>query len=542
MDSIDLSLPFRKTVAKVVQPAMAAASKKATENVGDIVSNLNTKFGWKLWVTAGVLIFVLYYFVGQTKYNPNEVQIPTPIPNNVAPDHLKMADEAFGQFGQTGHPQDYQIAVENYMKALASLGNQAPAQIKGHIFHQLATLYHEGVPEDDNGNGIPPNAQEAIYFYREAIKQGHHDAVLPLASIYHWGLTGYEGNREVSKHLYAVVLKTGTDYEKGLAKDRLRQMREETGQTVGSGMLEDESGVAGNFSTSAFGANPYAENFMDIDRSPFSLGKDETTKDIDEKYVDDLIQNKLGINARQRQTDVKQQQYNKTFKDPQNARDHIVVNSAKQSLERLRANTHIQYDIPTTFKMIHEYILKKSDVSQKKRDTAAHVLREMSKGIANLGYEQSKEIEALHLVWNRIHSQAYAQDAEKRKCLTENLVNELAESMEFGELVCPTGRLNRIIDALNHQDPLVNIQPKWAVQQMMVAKAGDIQKKMLAKSSPETRDAMASKNPSARQRQLQEEFVQKVKSSIEREMTRTYVDTGIMSRDLLKTELDSWIL
>jgi hypothetical protein len=532
MENIDLSLPFRKAATKVVQ----STAKKATENVGEVVSNLNTTFGWKLWVAAAILVFVLYYFfIGQTKYNPNEVVLPTQQQPVTAPppEYLKLADTAADQFGASGNVEQYQMAIDNYMEALANSANE---KAQGHIFHQLATLYHSGVPE-----AVPPNAQEAIYFYREAIKQGYHDAVLPLASIYHWGLTGYEGNREVAKHLYGVVLKTGTDYEKGIAKDRLRQMREETGQTVGSGMLEDESNVTGNFTTSTFGANPYAENFMDLDKSPFTIGKDETTKDIDEKYVDDLIQNKLGINARQRRPKEKHNAA-KTFKDPQNARDHMVVNSAKQSLERLRANTHIQYDIPTTFKMIHEYILKKSDASQKKRETAAHVLREMSKGIANLGYDQSKEIEALHLVWNRIHSQAYAQDAEKRKSLTENLVNELAESVEFGELVCPTGRLNRIIDSLNHQDPLVNIQPKWAVQQMMVMKAGEIQKKLLEKSQPEVRDAMASKNPSARQRQLQEEFIQKVKSSIDRDLTRTYVDTGIMSKELLKTELDSWIL
>lgn len=537
MDKIDLSIPFRKVAQKTATEVLNAVSATPSSSASI----------FKFLVVGALVMFVAYFFFGPATA---PAQPPQRLPQSAAPDALKLAENAFekatgGGTGGTGGTgaHVYNFAIENYMEALSNPKNASQV---GHICHRLASLYHQGCPESQDGPGVPPNAEEAIHFYREAIKNGYHGAILPLASIYHWGLTRFEGNREVAKHLYGVVLKTGTEYEKGLAKDRLRQMREESGQAVGSGMLEEEASVsAGNFSTTNFGGNPYAENFMDFEKSPYSIGKDESTRDIDEKYVDDLIQNKLGIQGRMRKepaataTGSKRTQ---VVSDPQNARDHVVVNSAKQSLERLRANTHIQYDIPTTFKMLHEYILKKSDVQQRKRELAAQVLRELSKGIANLGYEQSKEIEALHLVWNRIHSQIYAQDAEKRKCLTENLVNELSECIEYGELVCPTGRLNRIIDALNHQDPIVDIQPKWAVQQAMTARAGVIQKSMLAKSPPDIRDAMEARNPSARQRQLQEEFTQKVRAAIERDLMRRYVDTGMMSKELLKTELDAWVL
>lgn len=529
---IDLSVPFRKAVAKVVHVG-GVAGIEATEK-------LASSGGLKIIIAVGVVLFIAYFFFSSSssQYDKNPQQQTSRQPKSPAPNVLKLADDAFELSNSDSY--QYKFAVENYMEAL----NSATESNIGHIYHRLATLFHQGCPESADAGGVAPNAEDAIHFYREAIKHGYHDAVLPLASIYHWGLPKFEGNRDVAKHLYGVILKTGTDYEKGLAKDRLRQMREETGQSVGSGMLDEEASVsAGSFSTSNFGANPYAENFMDFDKSPYTIGKDDSTRDIDEKYVDDLIQNKLGIKDRNRVGGGSQKIRKNIIKsDPQNARDHVVVNSAKQSLERLRANTHIQYDIPTTFKMLHEYIVKKSDVSKGKRELAAQVLRELSKGIANLGYEQSKEIEALHLVWNRINSQVYAQDAEKRKSLTENLVNELAECIEYGELVCPTGRLNRIIDTLNHQDPIVDIQPKWAVQQAMTARAGVIQKSLLAKSAPDVRDAMESRNPSARQRQLQEEFTQKVRSAIERDLTRRYVDTGMMSKDLLKTELDAWLL
>jgi uncharacterized protein YukE len=542
MESLDLSVPFRRAAAKVVNVGGSVGARVAEQtggSVSNVVSDLNSKYRWKLWIAAGVLLFALYYFfIAQSKTDPNKVQLPR-APQTPAPNSLEMADQAFERYDNTTDPYDmaqhYQFAIDNYMDAMNT--TQDP-QVLGHIFHRLAILFHQGVPEGDAGGGVPPDAQQAIQFYREAIKMGYHGSVMPLASIYHWGLTGFEGNREVAKHLYGVVLKVGTEYEKGQAKDRLRQMREEDGHAVSNGMLEEEASVsAGNFSTSGFGSNAFAEHFMDFNKSPYEIGRDETTKGMDEKYVDDLIENKLSI--RGRRTDSRPKV---VTRDPQNARDHVVVNSAKQSLERLRANTHIQYDVPTTFKMIHEYIVKKSDATQTKRERAAQVLRELSKGIANLGYEQAKEIEALQLVWNRINSQVYSQQSDKRHALMENLVTELSECIEYGELVCPTGRLNRIIDTLNHQDPIVNIQPKWAIQKTMVARAGAIEKAMLSKSRAEVREAMRAVNPTARQRQLQTEFMQKVRSAIERDLTRRYVDTGLMTKALLKTELDSWML
>ena len=534
MEGIDLSVPFRKTAAKT-----AKLVQLPTASSHSIFKN------WKAIAIVGVVAFAIYYFWLGTK--PTEQfqskGMTTKKKVEVVP-HFQNGESAFKRYQSSamGKERHWNEAVDHYQQALA---DPQPGDPIGQICFRLAALFHQGVPEsyDDKADmrmpGIPPDAEQAIHYYREAIKQGYHGAVLPLASIYHWGLTGFEGNREVAKHLYGVVLKTGTTYEKGQAKDRLRQMKEEDGHAISNGMLEDDMGVTASFGNTSFGNDPYVEHFMDIDKSPYALGKDESTRDLDEKYVDDLIDNKLRMND-SRRVDSTTESSVGVLSDPQNARDHVVVNSARQSLERLRANTHIQYDVPTTFKMIHEYIVKDSDLSSTKRETAAQVLRELSKGIANLGYEQAKEIDALHLVWNRIHSQVYSQNPEKRHTLKENLVNELAECVEYGELVCPTGRLNRIIDTLNNQDPVVKIQPKWAVKKLMVSRAGAIEKSLLSKARPEVRDAMQSMKPTARQRQLQNEFMQKVRKAIERDLTRSYVDTGLMSKELLKTELDAW--
>lgn len=550
----DLSLPFRRTAAKLVRIVPVVAEEAVAAATGAAgKSNM-------IFIVLIVAAVVAYFYFTSQKRERVVPQLPPPEPQQNTAEHvpqqvdpLLKADEAYNQYQHSADAtvkcEQFQIAIQHYLAALSiAEGN---TQRMGHICFRLASMYHQGVGETYSGEdrlpGIAPDAQQAILYYREAIKFGFHGAVLPLASIYHWGLAGFEGNREVSMHLYGVVLKTGNEYEKGIAKDRLRQMREEEGKSLGTGMLDEDAPIATSFGVSGGGTNPYEEHFMSIGKSPYSIGHDETTRGMDEKYVDDLIKNKLHLSGKRLDATPRKKKgvpvaAAPIISDPQNARDHVVVNSAKQSLERLRANTHMQYDIPTTFKMINEYITTKSDASEVKRENAANVLQEMAKGIANLGYEQSKEIEALHLVWNRIHSQTYAQDRDKRKQLIDNLIGELAECIEYGELVCPTGRLNRIIDSLNYQDPIVQIQPQWAVRQMMVAKAGAIEKGLLAKCRSDVRDAVNSTNPNARERQLQGEFSQKLRQAIEREMIRAYVDTGLMTKELLKTELDAWML
>ena len=549
----DLSVPFRRASAKVVDKIAEVAKTAKIVHVG--------KKGLSSWTIIGIVLtaIAIYYFYSKSKSTEDEErkrilkeeQVRQKATKPKAPprvDPLISAEKSISLMEKCSTQQDkikyHNAAIQNFTEALASGEYDEDALKSGTICLKLAKLYHQGVSETfDSESKIPgviPDAQQGILYYREAIKLGLYEGLIPLANIYHWGLAGFEGNREVAMHLYGVVLKVGNDYEKGIAKDRLRQMREEEGKSLGTGMLDDDSPLATSFGPSSMGSNPYQEHFMDIGKSPYDIGRDETTRGIDEKYVDDLIHNKLGLNGKRLKTP--KDKKIKVISDPQNARDHVVVNSAKQSMERLRASTNIQYDVPTTFKMLHEYITNQCDLSEAKRESAADVLKEMAKGIANLGYEQSKEIEALHLVWNRIQSQTYAQDKEKRTLLIDNLVCELAECIEYGEFVCPTGRLNRIIDSLNFLDPIVKIQPQWAVRQTMVAKAGAIEKTMLNKCRGEIRDAVKNPKPNARERQLANEFSQKLKSAIDRDLTRSYVDTGLMTKELLKTELDSWML
>lgn len=539
----NLSVPFKGIIGKA---DVEGVLKDSVTNFATPLKNINFK-SWKTWVMIlGVLAVVyLMFWNGEQPIKAPEPPIPAEFMQQEHP--MDMANRHYNIYQNTTGQEKlyhYQVASRNYERTMQELDPDSPEYAK--IAFRLAKMYQEGVPEvydaenDHKIPGAPPDTERAITFYQIAIQAGYHSAILDLASIFHWGNVGFKPNREYARHLYAVMLKIGSEYEQGVARDRLRQMKEEEGKIVGS-VLDGVDGVGNNFSSNTFEATAFSEEFSSVTRNPDgsnSTGEDaELMKDIDENYVSELMMNDLHLSHNR--VDKGREKAHIVENDTHNARDHMVSTTAKQSLEKLRSSTHIQYDMPTTLKMLHSYIMQECDLGEHLKTDAIKVLKHFAANIAKLGYEQAKEIEALHIVFNRIQSQY--RDRKERNKIMDNLVRELSECIEYGELVCSEGLVNRIIDSLNHIDPLVNIQPKWALTQEMMNSCIRIRKDLIKRETSEVADALDSPNPTARQKMLIRNFQQKLKREIERDFTRTYVDSGIMSKDMLNNELNQWL-
>lgn len=550
----NLSLPF----ANIVEGAATAATTTTTKATASVAKNVVSRFSaplkninfknWKTWVMLLGIIAVVYLMYWKGKHenvNPEEPPIPAEFmqqehPFDMANRHYDMYQRTVGQ-EKLYH---YQVATRNYERTIQELNPNDTDYAK--IAFRLAKMFQEGVPEvyeadiDQKIPGAPPDTERSITYYQIAIQSGYHSAILDLASVFHWGNVGFKPNREYARHLYGVMLKIGTEYEQGIARDRLRQMKEEEGKVIGS-VLDGVDGVGNNFSSGSFEATPFAEEFSSIHRNPDGSNGNpadaELTQDIDDNYVSELMMNDLRLGSHR--VDKNRQKVLVIENDPHNARDHMVSSTAKQSLEKLRSGTHIQYDMPTTLKMIHSYIMKECDLGETLKMDATKVLKHFAANIAKLGYQQAKELEALHVVFNRIQSQY--RERKQRNAVMDNLVRELSECVEYGELVCSEGRVNRIVDTLNYIDPLVRIKPKWALTQEMMTKCAELRSKLLKREPSEIIDALENPNPTSRQKMLIRNFMKKLKREIERDFTRTYVDSGIMSKDMLKNELNQWL-
>lgn len=549
----NLSVPFKKiadtmssNVNSINSNAATGAVKQTVSSIATPIKNINFK-NWKTWIMIiGILAVIYLMFWKQSEPTVSkEPVIPEEFLKQEHP--LDMANKHYQHYQQTTGQEKlyhYQVATRNYERTLQELDPNSNEYPK--IAFRLAQMFQQGVPEtydaeiDQKIPGAPPDTERSITYYQIAIQAGYHSAILDLASIFHWGNVGFKPNREYARHLYGVILKIGSEYEQGVARDRLRQMQEEEGKLVGA-QLDSVDGVGNSFSSGSFNTTPFSEEFSSVTRNPdgtnVSTQDSELTKDIDDNYVTELMMNDLKLSNRR--VDKRRLTSRIVENDPHNARDHMVANTAKQSLEKLRSGTHIQYDMPTTLKMLHSYIVKECDLGEQLKSDAIKVVQHFAANIAKLGYQQAKELEALHIVFNRIQSQ-YRERKERDKIM-DNLVRELSECIEYGELVCSEGRLNRIIDTLNHIDPLVQIKPKWALTQEMMNKCIKIRKELIKRENSEISDALENPNPTARQKMLIKTFQQKLKREIERDFMRTYVDTGIMSKDMLTNELEQWL-
>jgi len=125
--------------------------------------------------------------------------------------------------------------------------------------------------------------------------------------------------------------------------------------------------------------------------------------------------------------------------------------------------------------------------------------------------------------------------------LKQNLFNELAECIEYGQPVCRKGRITRLIDVLNGVDPEVVIKPKWALNEEMLRQAAKLREDAVARSPTEVRDALTTPHPSPDQTLLCQKFMDRFKRDLVKDLFAKYVDTGLMSKELLKTEVAKWI-
>lgn len=576
---MDLSIPFAKATENIANVAAGTAAEVgnatakgfaqkiggATKKIGNVVKTQTSRISklvkginfrsWRTWVIiAGALVVLYLLFRGMTAEVPKPVEEPPQVEEPQLPqlpppiEIAKYHEEMFRNSVSPEKLRHFSAMMENYENVLRETHPRDPEF--GEMALKLARYYNQGVAEHYDSNtdttipGIPPDTARAVMFYQQAIRSGFYTGMLELAAIFHWGNANFKPNREYAKHLYGAILKTGDDYEKGIARDRLRQMQEEEGKMFGS-ILGGLDG-AGN----GFGATPFSEDFCGVgDQSGGAIGKDDLTKDIDEGYVDELIENDLHLgrrvddstgHIRKRGESPRGPSFTgKVADDSHNARDHVVMATVRQSIDRLRQTTNVQDDQHTTLKKLHQFIVRECDLPESKRHRALRVLKAMTAGVTEGAQDNFKELEALSLVFNRINSRF--REKKERITLLENLVNELSECIEYGELVCQEGRVNRIVGALDHIDDAVRIKPKWALNREMMYKAAGMRKKAISKSKAEVKEALNSPQPTARQRLLAKEFRDKLKRDIEQDFIRQYVDTGVLTKDLLKTEISRWI-
>ena len=223
--------------------------------------------------------------------------------------------------------------------------------------------------------------------------------------------------------------------------------------------------------------------------------------------------------------------------DPQNTHDHVVVNTVRESVRKLKAQTDQSIPLPMALSQVRNYI-NTSDMSEAKRSDAIATLDKIESSQGLLSGTSESESDVLGLVWNRIHSDINRDNLDSLK---RNLANELAEGVEHGRVVCSRGRFNRIVDSLNKVDPAVEIKPMWVLQQEMLGKAAAVRNEMENGLSKQEKDALETLEPTPEQEQIVDSFKQNFVGKLKQNFQQEYVASGLMSQEIMDAELNKWV-
>jgi hypothetical protein len=140
--------------------------------------------------------------------------------------------------------------------------------------------------------------------------------------------------------------------------------------------------------------------------------------------------------------------------DSQNVHDHAITKTTLSNLENLKETTKLEN--PT--QLIKSQI-DKLELDEKTKTNAIRVIDNLSSNKHSTF--NTSEQDTLKMVWNKIQKQ---ESPQLRNNLTETLVKQLASSVEYGHVVCSSGKITRIMSTLDGTLNENVARPMWAIR------------------------------------------------------------------------------
>lgn len=396
----------------------------------------------------------------------------------------------------------------------------------------LKDLYYNGIPDkyDNTGfkiKGIPPNPEMSIYYLNQAIKLGHLQGWIELGQMYHYGFYDFPSKLDKAMTIYTHIIN----------KIPNKQLINEAHNLYNQALNENEK-----LRTHKWLNLPYTTTIQpkktkyelaakikpSIKINSAIIQPIEQTIDINNLFRANGQNNMVPVNI-----DVPVSPEEKGIRnDMHNVHDHSVIATIKSSLDKLQKNTIMK--IPTTqcLRDIRNFLSNMPN-NDKKKD-AIKALDAAERSHMPLSFTDLKEIDAIALVWNRIHSDKHI---DNNKVLKENLADELAECIEHDRPVCATGRFTRILDTLNAVDEDINIKPTYAINAEMMNIANNIRDSKYKLLNDDEKKMVDDDLTNT----FQKHWLSNLKNEIKNNLKDTYVKTDIMTEATFDKEINQWI-
>lgn len=211
--------------------------------------------------------------------------------------------------------------------------------------------------------------------------------------------------------------------------------------------------------------------------------------------------------------------------DPQNSHDHGVTSSIKTILCGLQDGGDAG-NAPNVKEEVEKYLLSESlDMTDESKAKALTVLESLQDTHVHSALGMT-EIEALGLVWSKLRS-LDSPDALETMC------KQLESGFERGVPVCSTGKIARIVSALDGVTEQNRITPMWVVRDEMGSLASKIRSETLAAVSALRRAAYDRGDAVDVEERMTTEFT--------RQALKTYVDDLGMEQKIVQPIIDDLV-
>lgn len=369
------------------------------------------------------------------------------------------------------------------------------------IFY-LAQKYQQGIPEvlSSDGQVLPgmkPNLKKALFLYLQLLKTSYHYWVLiPIGDIYNYSDIQYPDlvDTEKAREYYSQALHSPVVNIRLEAMEKIKALNQEQNLPSMTSILELNQPIETQTDNLIFTEIRQAEP------APLPNIPEPATIPVE-------IRN-----------------------DTQNTHDSGVVNSIKQTINRLR----MKVDNPkskTVCLLEIQQLIDNEKKNQTLKNKAFKTLKSMKNHDSFISSAGMTETEALALVWNRIS----ILDKNNKENAERNLLLQLSEANEWGQSVCPQGRFNHVIGSLETIDEDVQIKPLWAIKQEMYNNSIKIREQLLNNYNESEKEKIEKGTDD----KLVSDFEWKLNKNLRETFKKEYCP-HLVSEEFIDGEIDSW--
>lgn len=230
--------------------------------------------------------------------------------------------------------------------------------------------------------------------------------------------------------------------------------------------------------------------------------------------------------------------------DSQNVHSHTVQNISTNIIDSIIAKTPLQTKFDHNKDDFIRILVDMRDKAIANEETfdidISKVITVMNSLNDNVHSKYNKsEKDVFNVIYSRIYD---PENASKKDDLFKSFGKSLESALEYDKVVCSTGKIVRMVSALDAIDDSVpNLVPEWAINEEIANLSSKIREKIMNEASEKERKAYLLLNPSEDDKQLSENMSNKMKTELKNKCINDYVKTGIMSEELLNLTLQNYL-